>query len=391
MLPPHPSLSAPFSEQQSIFPVEHMSPYKPCWCGSGKKWKWCHKGREQRQPIRIGRLLSEMREQFSQGYCSHPNAGVESCSADIIRAHTIQRRGGLAEITENGHVMSVKAGVEDIFENEGRTDPKLDGVRGASTFNGFCGTHDTALFRPVETGGATLSLESVFLLTFRAIAYELFTKRAALRGVPIQREIDSGRRFPEQAAIQNHLHWAAEGMKRGLADIENLKERYDTAYRQNNLSGFSVYAIEFEEVLPVVACGAFHPEVDFDGNQLQILSRGNAEFQQIAYNLTTLNGVSVAAFGWLGGNDGPTGAFVESFRRLPDSAKATAAIQLAFEQLENTYMRPSWWLGLPDEWRNFAVSKFQSGTGLAGVDRGVDALANRPYPFSTVGVRSVFG
>lgn len=220
MLLPHPSLSAPFSEPQSIFPVERMEPYKPCWCGSGEKWKWCHKDREKRSPIQIGRLLSAMREQFSQGYCSHPDAGAESCSQDIIRAHTIQRRGGLAEITENGHVMSVKAGVEDIFENEGSTEPKLSGVRGASTFNGFCGHHDTALFRPVEVGGTTLSLESVFLLTFRAIAYELFTKRAALRGVPIQREIDFGAHFPIQAAIQSQLHWAVEGMKRGLADLE---------------------------------------------------------------------------------------------------------------------------------------------------------------------------
>ncbi|WP_416739225.1 hypothetical protein ACM1ZW_20765 [Pseudomonas sp. NFX71] len=389
MLPPHPSLSAPFLEPQPIYPVENMSPYKPCWCGSDKKWKWCHKDRDKRPRIKIGRLLSDMREQFSQGYCSHPDAGPESCSQKIIRAHTIQRRGGLAEITEEGHVMSVKAGVEDIFENEGRTAPKLDGVRGASTFNGFCGFHDTALFRPVEVGGTTLSLESVFLLTFRAIAYELFTKRAALRGVPIQREMDSGAPFPIQAAIQNELHLNAEGMKRGLADLETLKDRYDTAYRQNDLSEFSVYAIEFEEVLPVVACGAFHTEIDFEGNQLQRLGRGKAEFEQIAFNLTTLNGVSVAAFGWLGGIGGPSAAFVESFKRLPDSAKSTAVIQLAFEQLENTYMKPSWWLGLPDEWRNFAISKTRSGTGLADREKG--ALANRPFPFSTAGVRSVLG
>lgn len=390
MLPPHPSLSALFLEPEHIYPVENMPPYNPCWCGSDKKWKWCHKNREKRSPVKIGRLLSEMREQYSQGYCCHPDAGVEACSKKIIRAHTIQRSGGLAGITEDGHVMSVKAGIEAIFDNEGRIDPSLDGVRGASTFNGFCNLHDTALFRPVEGSGSTLSIENIFLLTFRAIAYELYTKRAALQAVPIQRQMDFGAPFPIQAAIQEYLHYNALGMKRGLVELESLKNRYDIAYRRSDFSEFSVYAVEFAEVLPVVASGAFYPEVDFLGNQLQKLGRGSAEFQHIAFNLTTLNGTTVAAFGWLGRKDGPPAAFVESFKKLSDSEKSTAVIQLAFEQLENTYMRPSWWLGLPEEWRNLAISKIKAGTSLAGI-RGCEALANRPYPFSEVGVRSDLG
>lgn len=390
MLPPHPSLSASFPELEHIYPVEKMPRNHPCWCGSGKKWKSCHKDREKRDRVKIGRLLSEMREQFSEGYCYHPDAGVEACSQKIIRAHTIQRKGGLAGVTEGGHVMSVKAGVEAIFDNKGGIAPKLDGVRGASTFNGFCNLHDTAMFRPVEAYGSTLSTENIFLLAFRAVAHELYNKRAALQAVPIQRQMDFGTPFPIQAAIQKHLHYKALGMKRGLAELESLKNRYDIAYRGSDFSEFSVYAVEFEEVLPVVASGAFYPEVDFLGNQLQKLGRGSAEFQHIAFNLTTLNGTTVAAFGWLGSKDGPPAAFVESFKKLSDSEKSTAVIQLAFEQLENTFMRPSWWLGLPEEWRQFAISKINAGTGLAGVRSG-EVLAKRPYLFSEVGVRSDLG
>lgn len=388
MLPPHPSLTAAFSEPEPIHPREHMDPYQPCWCGSGTKWKWCHKGRDKRKRPNIGKLLADLRRQYVEGYCSHPDAEPDTCSQGIVRAHTIQRRGGLADIAEQGHVMSSKAGIEDIFENGGSLEPAEIGVRSASTFNGFCSRHDTELFRPVENGAVTLSRESVFLLTFRAIAFELFTKRAALKGVPIQRELDSGTPFFIQAAIQTRLHYSFEGMKRGLADLERWKDRYDIALRQGDLSDFSVYAIEFDDVLPVVACGAFHPEVDFDGSQLQILGRGSADFDHVAFNLTTLNGVSVAAFGWLGGSDSQVASFVESFKRIPNVEKATAVIQLAFEHLENTYMRPSWWRAMPDEWRNFALEKFRSGIGQPDAERGQDALANRPYPFSTVGVRS---
>lgn len=331
-----------------------------------------------------------MREEFQEGYCSHPDASELTCSERIIRAHTIQRHGGLAEIAENGHVMSVKAGIEDIFDNNGRIEPKLVGVRSASTFNGFCENHDTSMFRPVETGVTDLSAETVYLLTFRALAYELYTKRAALRSDPIQREMDFGKPFEIQAIIQTRLHFLKQGMIRGLADLELWKERYDLAYRQRDLSDFSFYAVEFDDILPVAACGAFHPEVDFEGNQLQIISRGETEFDHIAFNLTTLNGASVAAFGWMGGS-GPTAAFVESYRRIPDTEKATAIIQLAFEHLENTYMRPSWWNSIPDDWRAFAIAKFKSGAGDPKMDRKTNALAVRPFSYTTAGIRSTFG
>ena len=34
-----------------LAPVRKMAPYKPCWCGSGKKWKWCHKDQESMAPV----------------------------------------------------------------------------------------------------------------------------------------------------------------------------------------------------------------------------------------------------------------------------------------------------------------------------------------------------
>lgn len=200
-MPAHQSLVAPFLEPTPIHPGERMDPYKNCWCGSEKKWKWCHKDRAKQEPIHLGALLAGMREEMQRGYCSHPEASPTTCSDRIVRAHTIQRRGGIADIAEGAHVASVKAGVDDMYDNEGRIEPKSVGVRSASTFNGFCETHDRSMFRPLEVGSPTLAIENVFLLSFRAMAYELFAKRAALRSVPIQRDLDRGAPFEAQAAI----------------------------------------------------------------------------------------------------------------------------------------------------------------------------------------------
>jgi hypothetical protein len=388
---PHPSLSAPFIEPEPIYPQESMSPYLECWCGSQKKWKWCHKDRQKQKEQPVGRLIAEMRAELQVGYCSHPNASLVNCSNKIIRSHTIQRRGGLADIAEDGHVISVKAGIDGIFENNGKINPKLVGVKSASTFNGFCETHDTQMFRPVEAGTPSLNFENAFLLTFRAISYELFTKRAALRAIPIQQQMDFGKPYHTQAAIQSHLHYTKEGMIRGISDMEKWKAQYDSAYNSKDFSSFSFYAAEFTEVLPVAASGAFHPEFDFQGNHLQIITRGTADFDHIAFNLTTLNGASVAVFGWIGGADSPASQFARSFHKMPDQDKSSAAIQLAFEQLENTCIRPSWWSALPEQQKFFAMEKFHAGLGISGPERTSKNFSERPWSFSNATISNFLG
>lgn len=384
----HPSLRAPFIGPEPIRPREFMNPYEPCWCRSGKKWKWCHRARDKKEKVHIGKLMSDLRIEMQRGYCSHPNACEAECSEKIVRSHTIQRKGGIAGIAEDGHVMSVKAGLEDILENHGRIEPKLVGVHAASTFNGFCGKHDSEMFRPVEAGAPSITQENVFLLTFRAMAYELYTKRAAIRSSPIQKQLDCGAPFEVQAGIQAHLYLIEQGAIRGRSNLEEWKALYDLAYKSSNYSSFKFYAVQFSESLPVVACGAFHPEYDFDGKRLQIISRGDNNFDHIAFNVTSIGGNTVAAFGWVSSEDGPSDDFVKSYRNIPDSEKANAAIQLALEHLENTYMQPSWWSGLPGPHREFALQKFKSGLGSADHLRGSTSLSVRPYVYSSAGVVS---
>ncbi len=363
-----------------------MPPYDPCWCGSGKKWKWCHQNREQQKPVPIGKLLAEQRAEMVRGYCLHPSASPETCSPKIIRAHTVQRQGGLAAIAEDGHVISPKLGFEDIFRNDGKIVPRLHGVRDASTFMGFCGIHDDALFAPIEKGSFTLDSEAAFLLSFRAICYELYTKDASLRFVEIQRELDRGAPFETQCAIQQDLHFYREGIKRGLSDLETWKGQYDQAYRTGDLGNFSFAGVLFADTLPLVACGAFYPEFGFDGKRLQIITRGEYIFEHVCFNLTVVAGKSVAVLGWTGAPDGPSELFCISFQGLPKDVMANAVFHLACEQLENTYFRPSWWNIQTDAAREHLIQRFRSGIGFDGTERRPDCLSRFEYLFSTAAV-----
>jgi hypothetical protein len=242
---------------------------------SGKKWKWCHKDRHTQKPVPSGQASALLTAEFAKGYCSYPSAeaGPATCSEKIIRAHTVQRSTGLAGIAESGHVISAKAAFKDLVKNDGRLVPREVGVHDASTFMGFCNKHDTAMFRAVEAGDVALTQKTCFLLSFRTLAFELFEKQAALRHVEIERDFDKGRPFEDQCYIQQHLHFYREGILRGLSDLQQWKAVYDTAFIEQQFNAFRFFGVAFSGILPVVGCGGFYPEFDFEGRPLQKFGR----------------------------------------------------------------------------------------------------------------------
>lgn len=347
--------------------------YSPCWCGSTKKWKFCHKDREKQPRATFGQAQATREKFFLSGPCQHPDASAATCSgAGAIQSHTLQRRGGLAAVAEDGHVYSIKKGFRNIEKSNGLVDMDRLGVAKASTFPGYCNHHDTTLFKPVEVPGAILDDMNSFLLSFRAVGYELATKAAALNAhIAIRESIDCGKAFDEQAAIQNYMYLHQLGLKLGLSDVIELKSVYDNAFLNRDISAFSLYGVTFDGTLPFAAAGAFMPEFDFAGNELQRI--GTAEkTNSVALNVTQLNGKTCAVFGWFGGPRCPAFHLVDSFKNLPDEAKANALLLISLEHLENIYFTPSWWDGLPEEMR--ARLHQSIAGGMPGTTRAPNAL-----------------
>jgi hypothetical protein len=347
-------------EISDLQPARTMDPYKPCWCGSGKKWKWCHKGRQDMPPANINQLLNEMFQETRKGLCLHPDAPT-GCG-QMIKAHTVQRGGGLTEIAEKQHVLSPKDGVRRLAQTDGRLQPVSVGINNASTFMGFCDVHDGAMFRAAEHQVSELNDEIAFLLGFRAIAYERFAKITAERWAGIQREMDRGQPFERQVQAQSIIHWTLQGTKLALEDTRRWKQAYDEAFTERDHSGFHYRGVVFDDLLPFVGCGAFMPEFDFEGRAVQMLGRASERLEHITFNLAVLNGRSVAILGWIGPTVGPAADFVRSFAALPADKVADSLVQLAFEHIENIYLRPSWWQGLPEELRDALIDRTKHGT-----------------------------
>lgn len=383
----HSSLNAAKVKLDPIRPVETMAPYESCWCRSGKKYKWCHFRREQQKPVNIFEIEARMIAELRDGYCSHPDPSADPCSATITKAHTVQKKGGLAAIAEAGHVLTVKPSMKEMIETDGNPRPRKVGVNNASVFPGFCSKHDTMLFKPIEGKTLSLTKDTAFLFSYRAIAYERFAKEAQLRNTDIQREADCGHPFWKQAMIQTHLAAVIDGIKIGMRDMDLWKGQLDERLLSSERQDFHYVAVRFDQVLPVVSCGAFHPEFDLQGTPLQQLGRESVDFDHITLTVTTFEAQTIVVFGWIGSDNGPAKALADSFAAVEDARKADALVRLLFIHTDNLFLRPSWWESLPEASRKALNEMTRSGTTMRSRSGG--EMADDATSFLAAGVVEV--
>ncbi|MEG2802838.1 hypothetical protein [Stenotrophomonas sp.] len=343
--------------------VEPNDPTAPCWCRSGLAWDQCHKIRGELAPVTSGELHDLGNREEPIRVCRHPQASPEVCSSPgPILSHTIQRSGGLAAIAESGHVYSSKRGFERMNRTNGVVGFEKLGVRQASVFPGYCSKHDNELFEYAEHVDSPLDLRSSFILSLRAAAFELSSKARQLQLNDLKRRvIDRGETFEQQSRIQNVLQALEDSIKLGMCDITSLHERYVRAYGDEfGLRQLSVYAIRFDQVLPFAAAGVFVAEIDFAGRRLPSLREGG-HFSQVALNISVVGRSTCMILAWFGGSGSSAAQLVDSFKALPEERKASAALILALEHLENVFCRPSWWDGLRAKDRDRLDAKIAGG------------------------------
>lgn len=364
---PHPSLTAPkiTRSHDPLKPVEKRGRNELCWCRSGKKYKKCHLNREGQKEINVYELEQKMLAELREGYCSYPAPSSDNpCSATITKAHTVQKNGGLAAIAEAGHVLTVKPVMKEMIKTEGNPQPRKIGVKLASVFPGFCSNHDSAIFKPIEGKTLTLKTETAFLFSYRAVAYERFSKEAHHRSTLNSREADRGMPFWKQSVIQSLLHDTIIGLKIGMRDVNRWKDQFDSQLLSGLHHDFHFVAIRFDRILPIVACGAFHPEFDLNGKRLQQLGQDKFVLDHVTLTVTTFEENTVVVFGWIGPPNGPARTLVKSFLATDDSRKADALVRLLFIHTDNVFLRPSWWAALPKSSQKVLNDMTRSGTQI---------------------------
>lgn len=337
---------------------------KLCWCDSGKKYKKCHLMREQQTPLTRGDLEAHSKHIKSKKICSVKNLFSGECSSKIINAHTISKSGSLKEISENGHVMGTKPSLSSLIKSEGKLTLEKVGINKASTFTGFCSTHDKNIFSPLEDEEIKLSDKQLFLLAYRGFCRELFCKEHNKETAKFIKQSDRGQDQMAQAMIQGFAGAFDSGVDLAMRDLGYIKKEMDLILTNEDYSKIKHCIFELDSTPRILVSAMITPEMDFHGNALQKLGLQDEIYEYIFFNCISYENKGCFVFSWLASNDKHCDKFIDSLLKLDNEQVSDALVRFCYSFSENTWASPSWWESLPEEAKNSIEKRLMHGTPM---------------------------
>jgi hypothetical protein len=276
--------------------------------------------------------------------CLHPDAPV-GCGK-VIRAHTLQRSGILQRLTgTKNHVLSFYP----LQHNDGG-EPTIHrvGWRRASTFLGFCESHDGGLFSAIENRPFDGSDKQILLVGYRALCHELYQKQAAAETEPILAEnLDRGLPESDQLWIQKLLEAQSDGRRAGLHEMRELKGLYDHILQTEDYFLLHRAVFWFRGDPCVASTGAVHVDFDLRGKRLQNVATDPVPIHGLTFGLlATAEGFALVA-AW------PVqfhycDEFLRSLLSYEREVVPSLLTEFFFAYVENTYFSEAWWAALPE-------------------------------------------
>lgn len=315
----------------------------PCWCGSGRKYKKCHLGREFQNEVPGWKISKEFRSRFSKKICSAPESYHEKCSLDIVQAHTVPKSLSLKSISRNGHVYGLISSLEKIKKNEGTFIPELIGINTASTFTGFCSIHDDSIFAPIEKREFSRTPEQCFLLAYRSLAREYYMKVGQKSTVELVKKLDKGKSINNQIDIQTLASLVNIGVIAAIRDIKQIKGKFDKYLEERNFDFIRGIVLELDSLPPIMVCGGVNPYFDFNGKKIQDLSDLEKPIDMMSITSYYDGKKGLIVFAWLEESPNACTALITSLLGKKKEYIVPLTFQYIFKNIENFYISPDWW------------------------------------------------
>ncbi len=167
--------------------------------------------------IEWSKLITEYSKNCRYKDCIFPN-----CSKKGIKAHSIQKSKILKAISKNGMVISF-----DPRKSYYTLNFEELGISRASTFYGFCNTHDTKIFSKIENRDYQETNEQNFLFSYRACAKQYVDEK--FRECVLQKMLES--------ANSNHKRIINLEIRHNvnlLAFLSNLLKQFHKELQKNS-------------------------------------------------------------------------------------------------------------------------------------------------------------
>lgn len=332
---------------------------QPCWCGSKLKYKRCHLDRDSQPGADFFGFNKRADKSRRRGPCLYPTA-AGLCGKPAIGSHTIQKRGGLLAIAENGHVLTTMLGFNNLVKTEGKPKPQRIGIGEASTFPGFCSDHDGKVFALIEQKDVSPSREAAFLFYYRSLCMELVRKQQALQTIENLATMDAGMSVARQFHVQSMLSASATGIRMGISELQFYKKKADDDLLAGRLDAIEYTFVKFGAVLPIVTAFAIQQEHDWNGERMQHLGDVSKISEMVSVTVTNYEGFSWAVFVWPK-NTNVGHQFARSFTSITRPDMAARLVSACFDLAENNYIDPRWWRAISEAGRADLSSQILSG------------------------------
>lgn len=320
----------------------------PCWCGSGKKFKKCHLGRDAQATENPWTAVDVNRKAFSQKKCCAHDVGLGKCEGPVIKAHTVSRGPNLAKISKDGHVLQYAASIPDMKKNGGKQSLKKIGIRDASVFHGFCSKHDRELFSSIENEAFTGRPEQCLAVAYRIVSRELYGKDAGSHLRESLRGADKGLGPLEQVMLQKMLDDIDAGNEAARRELKATYDALTNAVVDARPDALSSVVFEFAASLPFMFAGAWSPFTDLYGGKLQ---NGYVDelLEQVFVSSFAGETGAMICVSWRTRDDAPGKVIAEQLWAVRDEERASACLQLVVKHVENVFFNPDWFNALDEK------------------------------------------
>lgn len=357
-------------------------PNDPCWCGSGKKYKKCHRFREDQEPLEFSDGLAAIARSKKNANCNCPPDETPFCKGKPIGSHSISKSLGIRKIAEHGHVLGLKHDAPNLKKNAGRPSIGAIGIGKISVFPGFCRFHDKKLFSPIEDVVFDASPEQCSLLSYRAIAREKYTKVFGINLSDYMKISDRGRSFIQQVAIQNLMKSFQEGMYSANRDLQEAIEMHFFAVKNRDYSNFSHAVIKLSNNFPILCSTAHMPHEDWKGDIVQDISDSSIIADWVSAVSIRTTDDSWVIFTWRKGSE-KISRFVKTLNTHHRTNIGDALVKYFFSISENLAIDPFWWRSLDDEKRRCLEERIIDGHPVLPNDNIIFPKNGEPVVFNS--------
>lgn len=292
-------------------------------------------------------FLMEQKRLANRGRCLHYEGG-DRCQ-NFVNSHSIQKNRMLSQVAHDGHVYKASANFRTLKKHGGKITYELCGINKMSTFMGFCGKHDNELFEPIDNFPLYPTDHQVFLYGYRSLCRELFLKENALDVIGGQVSD-----MPEENAVKDLMENMAVGTAFGFQNLKEHKAIYDDSLRTKSYQDIR-YVLFSSPQNPFVAfSGAFYPDYDFIGGQLQNLGDRENRLDLIAFCSTPMSFGWGFLFSWHKSRSKTCTEFMRSLvTAIHEGSKpGDVLFGMVISACENVAISPEWWDQFPVNYRN---------------------------------------